>query len=229
MAVIEQFRREDRSIDEKVSVAKDDMVAEGQHSPMRDANPEGGEFSVRDLIRSSLIESDGTASDVLLRVAGGPREIQDFLTQIGIEDTKVVSTEKEIGRDWGTQYLNWTTPNSASSLLRHLYITAAKKESEDDVVDNALIIQFMGLSTNGAGRLKGLLPNGTIVPHKTGTSSTLNGLTTATNDIGIVYLPNGDHIAISVFVCDSKADARNREAVIAKIAKAVWDKWNLGH
>lgn len=50
--------------------------------------------------------------------------------------------------------------------------------------------------------------------------------TAATNDIGIIYLPNGKHLAIAVFVSDSEADEKTREAVIAKIAKAAWDRWN---
>ena len=81
-------------------------------------------------------------------------------------------------------------------------------------------------STPGAKRLKNLLPAGTAVAHKTGTSGTQNGITAATNDIGIITLPNGKHIAIAIFVSDSPADEKTREAVIAKIAKAVWNRWN---
>jgi beta-lactamase class A len=80
-------------------------------------------------------------------------------------------------------------------------------------------------STPGARRLKGLLPVGANVAHKTGTSGIENGITAATNDIGIITLPNGRHLAIAVFVADSPADEATREGVIAKIAKAVWEKF----
>ena len=59
--------------------------------------------------------------------------------------------------------------------------------------------------------------------HKTGSSGATNGIAAATNDIGIVTLPDGRHLAIAVFVSDSKADAATRDAVIARIAKAAWD------
>jgi beta-lactamase class A len=78
----------------------------------------------------------------------------------------------------------------------------------------------------GLKRLKGLLPEGTVVVHKTGTSSTVNGVTAATNDVGLVTLPNGHHLAIAVFVSDAKADMATREAAIAKISRAVWDEWS---
>jgi len=77
----------------------------------------------------------------------------------------------------------------------------------------------------GLKRLKGLLPEGTIVAHKTGTSATIRGLTRATNDAGIITLPNGKHIAITVFISDSNADQTKRELTIAKISKVVFDYW----
>ena len=84
-------------------------------------------------------------------------------------------------------------------------------------------------SIPGAKRLKwGVEPDtgrSPIVAHKTGTGGTQNGVTSATNDIGLIDLPKGRHLAIAVFVSDSPADEKTREAVIAKIAKAVWDKW----
>jgi beta-lactamase class A len=80
-------------------------------------------------------------------------------------------------------------------------------------------------STPGAKRLKGLLPAGAVVAHKTGTSGAQKGITAATNDIGIITLPNGKHLAIAVFVSDSPADEATREGVIAKVAQAVWDKF----
>ena len=44
-------------------------------------------------------------------------------------------------------------------------------------------------------------------------------------DIGIVTLPNGKHIAIAIFVSDSPADEKTREATIAKLTKVIWNYW----
>ena len=63
-----------------------------------------------------------------------------------------------------------------------------------------------------------------IVAHKTGSSGTnKEGLTAAVNDIGIVFLPNGKHFFISVFVTNSKENAETNEKIIADIAKATYD------
>ena len=246
MAVMEQIKRGELDLDEKIGVTKEDMVRQGQRSPLRDANPNGGEFTIRELIRLSLVESDGTASDVLMRIAGGANEIQSYLGLIGIQDIKVVNTEKEIGRDWQTQYENWAMPLASVELLSWLEQTAAElgplepapklppgaicncpgpMELHFNHNDLRLIVGLMKDSFPGAKRLKGLLPANTAVAHKTGTGGTQNGITGATNDIGIITMPNGKHIAIAVFVSDSPADEKTREAVIAKIAKACWDRW----
>lgn len=239
MAVMEQVKRGELDLDEKIGVTKEDMVRQGQRSPLRDANPNGGEFTIRELIRLALVESDGTASDVLMRVAGGANEIRSYLGLIGVQDMKVINTEKEIGRDWQTQYENWATPAAAVELLRSLCAAATDPQSGSSCfavvpVDEPTqhyekmrgLMYTMASSIPGAKRLKGLLPAGTVVAHKTGTGGTQNGITGATNDIGLISLPNGNHIAVAVFVSDSPADEKTRELVIAKIAKACWDRWS---
>ena len=76
----------------------------------------------------------------------------------------------------------------------------------------------------GKKRLKGQLPENTIVAHKTGSSGVnKEGLTAAVNDIGIVFLPNGQHYFISVFVTNSKENSDVNEKIIADISKATWD------
>jgi len=50
------------------------------------------------------------------------------------------------------------------------------------------------------------LPRGTTVAHKTNWSGTNKetGITAAVNNIGIVFLANGEYFIISVFVSESK-------------------------
>ena len=50
-----------------------------------------------------------------------------------------------------------------------------------------------------------------------------NGLAPATNDIGLILLPDGRYLAIAVFVTDSKADDATRDSVIARITRAAYD------
>jgi beta-lactamase class A len=230
MAMMEEIRQGNHELDEKVGVTKDDMVPVGFSSFLRDKAPAGGEFTIRDLIVFSLVYSDGTASDVLLRVLKNPAEVQSFLTQIGVRDMKVVNTEKEVARQWQLQYDNWATPAASIDLLSWLDKDAKgwRAPADDEASNSEFLLQLMAMSTPGRRRIKKLLPldETSVVAHKTGTGGTHgDGIDTATNDIGIIYTPKRK-IAIAVYVSDSRADERTREGIIAKIAKAAWDRWN---
>ena len=220
MAVLKQVDEGKLKLEQSVKIEKNDFVSPGQHSPIRDKYPNGVELSVNEILRLAVSESDGTASDVLLKLVGGAQSVQSYLAELGVTEVIVANTEKEFGQDRNVQYRNWASPDGAVKLLRAFYERRGLSEQSQ-----LLLLKFMTESPTGPKRLKGFLPTGTIVAHKTGTSGTYKGVTAATNDIGIITLPNGQHLAIAVFVSDSQADEKTREEVIAKIAKAVWDEW----
>ena len=218
MAVMQRVDAGKLKLADKILVSKSEMVGRRAHSPIRDRHPNGASVTVEELLRYALAESDGTASDVLMRLAGGPAAVQAYLTGLGIKDMIVLDTEQTFTQDNTAQYRNWATPEASVALLRALHERRGLSESSQ-----GLLLKFMTESKPGQKRLKGLLPAGTLVAHKTGTSGTDKGVTAATNDIGIITLPNGKRVAIAVFVSDSPADEATREGVIAKIAKAVFE------
>jgi beta-lactamase class A len=81
-----------------------------------------------------------------------------------------------------------------------------------------LLLDILRRVSTGADRLKGLLPPGTVVRHKTGT---IGG---TTNDVGIIELPDGaGNVAIAVYVKGSTKEVPVRERAIAQIARAAYD------
>jgi beta-lactamase class A len=220
MAVLRRVDAGELKLDQMVEIKQSDFVRQGMYSPIRDKNPNGARLALAEILRYAVAESDGTASDVLMKLVGGPQAVMAFLNEIKVSGITVVNSENEIGRDWQTQYENWATPSGAVELL-----AALQAQRGLSAASQKLLFKLLTESIPGAKRLKEQLPAGAIVAHKTGTGGTRNGLTSATNDIGIITLPDGRHLAVAVFVSDSKADLNTREAVIAEIAKALWDKW----
>ena len=219
MAVLQRVDRGELKLDQQVKVEPSDFVRKGMYSPVRDKYPDGAELTIAELLRYTICESDGSTSDVLMKLIGGPGSIMAFLEEIQVPDIQVVNSEKEIGRDWETQYRNWATPKGALALLVALQSQRGlSRESQ------ALLLKLMTEAIPGAKRLKGELPAGTVVAHKTGTGGTRNGITSATNDIGIITLPDGRHLAVAAFVSDSAANDDTRDAIIARLAKAAWDR-----
>ena len=217
MAVLAQVDQGKLKLEQRMRVEKSDLVGPGLHSPIRDRNPNGVELSLSELLRFAVSESDGTASDVLLKLVG-VEAVTKYLSELDITEIIVANTENEISQDWQTQYRNWTSPHGAVQLLRALHERRGVSEQSQQ-----LLLKFMTETPTGPKRLKGLLPKTVVVAHKTGTSGASNGVNAATNDIGLITLPDGRHLALAVFVSDSPADLVTRERVIAQIAKAVWD------
>jgi beta-lactamase class A len=207
MAILSQVDAGALKLDLQVRVAKADLVPPSLHSPIRDQHPEGADLSVRELLRFNIVESDGTASDVLLRLAGGPERVTSYLRGLGADGVTVATSEAEMSRGQKVQYRNWATPRSMLELLRVFHRGAGLSPAS-----RGLLLRLMQESVPGAQRIKGLLPQGTLVAHKTGTSGTVNGMTAATNDVGIVTLPNGRHMAVVVFVSDARARWRRAKA-----------------
>ena len=87
----------------------------------------------------------------------------------------------------------------------------------------------------GADRLAApLAGTGAIIGHKTGSGDkNSKGQIIATNDIGFVFLPDGQRYSIAVFVKDSEEDAENTARIIADISAAVYryitDKGHLSN
>lgn len=219
MAALQQVDQGKIRLDQQIRVEKSDLIGGRQRSPIRDMHPDGGfNMSLKELLRYAVSESDGSASDVLLRVIGGPSKVQAMLKRLGVQGIKVMDTEKSIGRDNQVQYRNWAQPAEMVRLLKLFQQGKGLSKSS-----RALLLHWMTETETGLKRLKGNLPPGTVVAHKTGTSNTVNGVTAATNDVGLITLPNGNHLAIAVFVMDSPLSQDTRERAIAAFARLAWN------
>jgi beta-lactamase class A len=85
-----------------------------------------------------------------------------------------------------------------------------------------VLLDMMDRCQTGKSRIKGLLPQGTGVAHKTGS---LGGVA---NDIGFITLPgDAGHVAISVFTKASNKPEEASEKAIAEIARTVYDYFVL--
>ena len=193
-------------------------------SPLRDQyKSPPPSLPLHQLLAAIIMNSDNVACDILFRAAGGPRRVQTYIKGLGINDIAIAATEAEMHRSWPVQYTNWTTPAAMLTLLEKF--DAGKILS---IQSTQLLLNWMSASPRIAGRLKGLLPTGIPVAHKPGTSDTSpEGITAATNDVGIITLPNKKHLLIAVFITDAKATETTREWVIARIAQLVFQTYTL--
>lgn len=70
-------------------------------------------------------------------------------------------------------------------------------------------------------RLRGGLPAGVRLADKCGTSYTLENITAAFNDIGILTWPDGHVVIVAAFLTASTASQDERNAIFADLAREV--------
>ena len=206
------------SLSQEVFITKAELMPD-TWSPLRDKYPEGNvKVTLDEILRFTVAQSDNNGCDILLKLLGGTARVNDFIHSIGINDVSISKTEEDMHKGVEAQFANWTTPIAASMLLDKFTYTYSQNKSLNH------LWQIMTETTTGPKRLKGLLPEGTVVAHKTGSSDTNDeGMTYAVNDIGIVVLPDGRKYSIAVFVTNSYEKYEDSEKIIADISKAAYD------
>jgi beta-lactamase class A len=105
------------------------------------------------------------------------------------------------------------TPRGMAALLRTIWRGQAVGEESTALLQDVLL-----RVETGQGRIKGMLPPGTPVAHKTGT------IGATTNDVGVITLPgDAGHVVTVMFVKDSDRPTPDRERAIAHASRAVHD------
>ena len=188
--------------------------------------PKQRRFALDDLLLLMVAKSDNTAVETLYRIGGGAAAIGARLRRWHLEGIRIDRTERQCNLDAARSMPDFiadprdtATPEGTVLLLQRLFHGALLSAPS-----TARLVEILQATTTGPGRIKGLLPAGTVVAHKTGTTGTQNGLNGSTNDVGVITLPNGaGQVALAVFVKGSTRNLDAREMVIARVAKTAYD------
>lgn len=195
------------------------LIAPTGYSPLRDQHPHGAvDMTVQELLRRAIVDSDNVASDVLLRAIGGPAAAEQYLGSIVLYGIHIRDYEGDVDRNVQLQYRNVGEAHSLVALLLRL-----DQHSPLTPAHTQLLLSWMASSHTGDQRLGALLPPGTVVAGKTGTSGQNRTTINATNDVGLITLPDGRRLAVAVLIADSTAPYAVRQRVIAEIARAIYN------
>ncbi len=190
-----------------------------------------------ELIDAMLTRSDNSAADILLGAVGGTDAVERWLKHAGVLDQRVdrsiaqllndhqTRRREHVGRARHRHWIEVSVPRAAragddrdSSTPEAMAMLLAKLRSGQllDAERTSYLFGIMARCRTGPRRIRGLLPAGTPVAHKTGT---LDGVT---NDVGIVSLPNGHDLAIAVFA-HGKGSEATRDRSIAQLSRLLYD------
>jgi beta-lactamase class A len=222
LAVFHEIELGKLQLDQPVRFLKSDRSE--TFSPLQDEFPQADvDVPLSKLLRLSVETSDNTATDIELRLIGGPTVLQQYLDSLGFTNIHQQDSEHTLHGDQHLQYRDYAEPAATVALLRLL---ADHSPLTPD--HTALLNKWMLEATSGPKRIKGLLPPNTPVAHKTGSSGVEWGMIPATNDVGLITLPPvagkpARRLALAIYVTDAHVDQDAAESVIARISKAIYD------
>jgi beta-lactamase class A len=162
------------------------------------------------LMDAMIVRSDNRATDLLMASLGGPAAVDNWLRAHGLAGIRVDRTIAQLlsARRDLRDVRDSSTPVAMLGLLRLIDSGAALKPGS-----RHLLLDMMRRCATGSNRIRGILPPGATVEHKTGTLSGYTG------DVGFLTTPGGRRIAVAFFA----RGGSNRPAVIATAARAIYD------
>lgn len=250
LAVLDAVDRGRLRLDQALEIRKEDLAP--GFSPIAEEWNPGMSRTVESLLRSMVVESDNTASDVLMTAAGGAATVSGRLRSLGIVDMDVNRTEVEMAADFygvalpaqrdldslADRFKDAPRENRAAGAARFA------KDPRDTTTPAAMgqllgfILEGKGASADGIARLRSLMkesrgpaprlaggiPEGMALEHKTGTCGSGFGFS-CFNDVGILTTAGGRPIIVAVYLKSSTKPDADKNRVLAEVARAVVDAW----
>lgn len=206
-------------------------------------------LSVRNLLELMLLISDNSATDLVLRVAGGPQAVTERMRSLGIADLEVSRPTLHLIADWAGISALPPLGEWRPARFRELYdavpedareraAAAFDKDLKDTASPHAMARLLAGiwrrevLSDSMTSLLLDIMQRTTtgqarlkgMLPADTRVAHKTGTIGGTTNDVGIVFLPHdAGHVVTVVFVKESTKEIPAREAAIAHLARAIHD------
>lgn len=177
-----------------------------EYSPVAERHVDEG-MTMYQVIDAAVRESDNTAGNLLLDAVGGPPGLADALRAIGDETTMPARYEPE---------LNDVAPgderdtSTARALAHDLRAYGLGDVLDDDA--RATLVEALRGSVTGPETIRAGVPDGWVVGSKTGTSG--HG---GRNDIGLLWPPDGDPVALAVMTRTEDPEAEPDDALLAEV------------
>jgi beta-lactamase class A len=201
-------------------------------------------FTLERMLHYMVSESDNTAVDALIRHIGGPAVVESYLHAHGVDGMRVDRGEDGNARLFEALQPGETAPANETDVQQdqrylrgyHLFIADPGNRSTPDAAvlflrklwqhellpaaSTQRLLDLMYAQTT-PNRLRAGLPANVKFADKCGTSVTVDGLTAAYNDFGIMTWPDGHTVIVAAFLTASNAPVDQRQGMFEKLAGTI--------
>lgn len=253
VAVLDSIDRGELSLDTPLPLSRSELSVFNQPIAYR-MGPDGGFFTVAELVRAQVADSDNAANDKLMRTVGGPEAVRALLPEKGLRGVTVSDYEgpfqaRVAGLDWDPSWAGNSTftatrarmdPETRAAAMDAYVERPPDGASPEAIVQalariergellsersTAVLLHAMEISRNGRRRLRGGLPEGWTLRHKTGTGQDFRGRSVGNNDVGVLVAPDGRKYAVAVMIGHTRRPVPERLELFQAVSRAVVDQW----
>ena len=154
----------------------------------------GTAMTLAELCKAALQHSDNTAGNLLLTTIGGPSAITAFARSLGDEQTRLDRWETELNSALPGDVRDTSTPAGLATGFRALLTGDALSASRRDQLTE-------WMRANQTSSLRAGLPAGWTSADKTG-----SGDYGSTNDVGVLFGPDGRRLVLAVMIRSRSTD-----------------------
>ncbi|WP_374588946.1 serine hydrolase [Novosphingobium sp.] len=237
-------------LDQPLTLRPEDLVVFNQPMRWRLLEEGSLTLPVQTLLQNSLSLSDNLANDKLLWTVGGPDHVRGLLKERGLEGIRFGPGERLLqsaiaGLQWTPELAQARNFDDARERLpvehrRELlarYVADPMDGATPAGISKALgqlamgdllspsatqtMLDIMAHSRSGPRRLKGGVPAGWKVYHKTGTGQELHGLATGYNDVAVFVAPDGTSYGVAVMIGETRQPIPVRMEMMQAVSRAV--------
>jgi beta-lactamase class A len=207
-AVLKRVDGGKEKLDRRIVFSAKDIVA---NSPITEKHVGGDGMTLAEICEAAMTVSDNTGGNLILASLGGPKGITDFARLLGDSMTRLDRFETELNEALPSDPRDTTTPPAMLGNVQKLVLgdalSAASKEQ---------LTKWLLANKTGDTRVRAGLPAGWRTGDKTG-----SGDRGTTNDIGVLWPPNGAPIVVTIYLTGTQASAEKRNATLAAVGRAI--------
>jgi len=207
-AVLSRVDQGQERLDRALTFGPADLL---EHAPVTRAHVAEGRLSVEALCAATMVVSDNTAANLLLRTLGGPGGITAFARTLGDGATRLDRMEPDLNEARPGDPRDTTTPTAMVGALRTLLLGSALKPASRQRLE-----QWMVAATTGRNKLRAGLPADWIAGDRTGA-----GGRGTMNDVALIRPPGRAPILVAAYATGSSASWEDREAMLAEVGRIV--------
>jgi beta-lactamase class A len=189
-------------------------------------------FTARQLIEHMLLNGDTTATDALIKRAGGVPGIQAAMKRLKLEGMRVDRTERQRARDaaviaqkgtldrYFVDQRDTVSPRAAATLIVRMITNHLVQPRL-----SLLMLDLMKRTRSGDERLKaGMLPGWTFA-HRAATGPAFGPATAAYHDVGLATSKKGAKIVLALCIENASQPRQALAQFHRSVARTVLEAW----